>query len=72
MRDFGIWAMIGFWASAIGGILMGISWARRRNRNPADPELIRRSLKRRLEAGEIDQAEYERRLAELDRPSSDA
>ncbi len=66
MRDFGIWAMLAFWGSAIGGILLAVAWARRRNRNPVDRDLLRQSLERRLAAGEIDEAEYQRRLTYLD------
>lgn len=61
--SFGFWAMIAFWASAIGGIVIGISWARTRNRNPASREAILRSLRARLDAGEITQEEYEKKLA---------
>jgi putative membrane protein len=64
--DFGIWAMLAFWGSAIGGIALGVAWARARRHNPVRRDLIERSLKRRLEKGEIDEAEYERRLASLD------
>ncbi len=64
--DFGIWAMLAFWGSAIGGIALGVAWARTRRHNPVRRDLIEGSLKRRLEKGEIDQAEYERRLAAVD------
>ncbi len=63
--DFGFWAMIVFWGTAIGGIVTAISWARLKGRNPAGRELLIKSLKKRLEAGEISQAEYESKLAEL-------
>ena len=62
---FGFWAMIVFWGSAIGGIATAIGWARMKGRNPVDRELLLRSLKRRLEAGEISEAEYQKKLAEL-------
>jgi hypothetical protein len=39
----------GFWASAIGGILIGISWARARGNNPVDREVLIKSLQHRLE-----------------------
>ena len=64
--EFGIWAMIAFWGSAIGGIVFAISWARAKGRNPVDRELLLRSLKQRLEKGEIDEEEYRRRVAGLD------
>ena len=63
--EFGIWAMIAFWASAVGGIAVAITWARSRGRGPGNRDLLVQSLKRRLEAGEISQAEYEKRLAGL-------
>lgn len=60
---FGVWAMLAFWASAIGGILIGVSWARTRGKNPVDPDLQIKSLQARLKSGDISQAEYEKRLA---------
>ncbi|MGD8842669.1 MAG: SHOCT domain-containing protein [Gammaproteobacteria bacterium] len=60
--SFGFWAMLAFWASAIGGLVIGISWARTRGRNPVDPELQLKSLKSRLDAGEISREEYEKRV----------
>jgi putative membrane protein len=57
--------MIAFWASAIGGIVIGISWARARGRNPVDKELLINSLKSRLESGEITPEDYEKKLSEL-------
>ena len=65
--DFGFWAMIIFWGTAIGGIATAITWARMKGRNPVDRELLVKSLQRRLEAGEISQDEYDKRLAELPR-----
>ena len=61
----GFWAMILCWLSAIGGIAMAILWAASKRRRPLDRELLARSLERRLKAGEISQAEYEKRLDEL-------
>ncbi|UCE75943.1 MAG: SHOCT domain-containing protein [Gammaproteobacteria bacterium] len=65
--DFGFWAMIIFWGTAIGGIATAITWARMKGRNPVDRELLVKSLQRRLEAGDISQDEYDKRLAELPR-----
>lgn len=65
--SFGFWAMLAFWASAIGGIAIGISWARSRGRNPVPPELQIKSLQSRLDAGEITQDEYDRKLAAIRR-----
>lgn len=59
--------MIIFWAAAIGGIATAITWARMKGRNPVDRELLLRSLQRRLEAGDISQDEYDKKLAELPR-----
>lgn len=66
--EFGFWAMLVFWGSAIGGIALGISWARMKGRNPASRELLEKSLKRRLEAGEISRAAYDSKLAALRKP----
>jgi hypothetical protein len=63
--DFGFWAMIIFWGTAIGGIATAITWARMKGRNPVDRELLVKSLQRRLEAGEISQDAYDKKLAEL-------
>ena len=63
--DFGIWAMLMFWASAAGGILLAIIWAKRRNSNPVSRELLMRSLKKRLEQGEISQDEFDKRIEAL-------
>jgi putative membrane protein len=60
--SFGFWAMLAFWASAIGGLVIGISWARTRGRNPVDPELQLKSLKARLDAGDISREEYDKRV----------
>ncbi len=63
--EFGIWAMLAFWASAIGGIAGAIRWAGSRRQNPVSRDLILRSLERRLEEGEITREEFDRKLAEL-------
>ncbi len=63
--EFGVWAMIAFWGSAVGGIAIAVSWARSRGGNPVKRDMLVQSLKRRLEAGEISQAEYETKLAGL-------
>ena len=59
--SFGFWAMIAFWGSAIGGIVIAISWARARGKNPVDQELLIKSLNSRLESGEITQEEYKKK-----------
>jgi putative membrane protein len=63
--EFGFWAMIIFWGTALGGIATAIVWARMRGTNPVDRELLVKSLQKRLQAGEISQQEYEKKLAEL-------
>lgn len=63
--SFGFWAMIAFWGSAIGSIVIGMSWARTRDKNPVDRELLIKSLQHRLESGEITQEEYEIKLNAL-------
>lgn len=64
--DFGLWAMLAFWASAMGGIMLGISWAKSRGKkSPAPREVILKSLKTRVEKGEITEEEYQKRLKEL-------
>lgn len=68
--EFGFWAMIVFWGTAIGGIATAIGWARLKGRNPASRDLIIKSLKARLEAGEISQEEFDSKLAELPDTSS--
>jgi len=60
--SFGFWAMLAFWASAIGGIVIGISWAKTRGRKPVDTALQIKSLQSRLESGEITPEEYEKKL----------
>ncbi len=66
MSEFGFWAMLAFWASAVGGIALAISWARARGRNPVPRELLLKSLKKRLQKGEISADEYARRVDELE------
>ena len=65
MSEFGVWAMIVFWGSALGGIAFAISWARSRSHNPVTKEQLLNSLKQRLEKSEISQQEYDRRVAEI-------
>ncbi|MCW8906351.1 MAG: hypothetical protein OQL28_03805 [Sedimenticola sp.] len=47
--EFGIWAMLLFWASALGGIGLAIGWARMKGRNGAGHRSPDTSLKRRPE-----------------------
>jgi hypothetical protein len=61
----GFWAMILCWVSAIGGIVTAILWAASKRRQPLDKEMLIRSLDRRLKAGEISQAEYDKKLVDL-------
>ena len=61
----GFWAMILCWVSAIGGIAMAILWAASKRRQPLDRELLIRSLDRRLNDGDISQAEYDKKLDDL-------
>jgi uncharacterized membrane protein len=61
----GFWAMILCWVSAIGGIVTAILWAASKRRQPLDKEMLIRSLDRRLKAGEISQAEYDKKLDDL-------
>ena len=63
----GFWYMILCWVSAIGGIAGAILWAASKRRPPLDEEVLRKSLERRLKTGEIDPAEYQKRLAQLRR-----
>jgi uncharacterized membrane protein len=65
MSTTGFWAMILCWVSAIGGIATAILWAASKRRQPLDRELLIRSLDRRLKTGEISQAEYEKKLNDL-------
>jgi uncharacterized membrane protein len=64
--EFGIWAMLLFWASAAGGIALAISWGRSKNRNPVNRQQIKKSLKTRLQRGELEQDEYDRKIRELE------
>jgi len=65
-EDFGLWAMFAFWASAIGGIFLGIQWAKSRSKkSPASKEAIIASLKIRRDAGEITELEYQKKLDTL-------
>ena len=57
--------MILCWISAIGGIVTAVLWAASKRRQPLDRELLIRSLDRRLKAGEINQAEYDKKLNDL-------
>ena len=70
MSEFGVWAMLVFWGSALGGIAFAITWAKSRSRNPATREQIINSLKQRLEKGEISQQDFARRMAEIDTKKS--
>lgn len=67
MSEFGVWAMIVFWGSAVGGIAFAITWSRSRSHNPVPREQLLKSLKQRLEKGEISQQEYARRIAEINK-----
>jgi uncharacterized membrane protein len=69
--DFGFWAMIVFWGTAIGGIATAITWGRMKGRNPVDRKLLVESLRKSLEAGEISQEEYDRKLAKLPGPADE-
>ncbi len=62
---FGFWAMLAFWGSAIGGIVLGISWAKMKGRNPVTPSLLEKSLKRRLDSGEISLESFDQKMSEL-------
>ena len=62
--------MILCWVSAIGGIAMAILWAASKRRQPLDRELLIKSLDRRLNDGEISQAEYDKKLDDLQHEES--
>ncbi|ORU90584.1 MAG: hypothetical protein A6F71_06365 [Cycloclasticus sp. symbiont of Poecilosclerida sp. M] len=65
-QNFGLLSMLAFWASAIGGVFLAVQWAKRKSKkNPAPRDVIIKSLKKRLDEGEITQAEYEQRLKAL-------
>jgi uncharacterized membrane protein len=68
--EFGIWAMLLFWASAAGGIALAISWGRSRSKNPVHKQQIEKSLKMRLQRGELEQDEYDKRIRELNQQPS--
>ncbi len=57
--------MLVFWGSALGGIALGISWAKMKGRNPVNRSLLEKSLKRRLEKGELTQDEFDQKISEL-------
>jgi hypothetical protein len=61
----GFWAMILCWVSAIGGFATAILWAASKRRQPLDRELLIKSLDQRLKAGAISQAEYDKKLNDL-------
>jgi len=64
--SFGLWAMFAFWASAIGGIFLAVQWANRKSKkSPAPHDVILKSLKKRLDDGEITQDEYDERSKRL-------
>ena len=65
--EFGFWAMIIFWGTAVGGTATAITWARMKGRNPANRKLIEKSLQQRLDQGEISREEFEQRMSALDR-----
>jgi len=64
--SFGLWAMFAFWGSAIGGIFLAVKWANRKSKkSPAPKDVILKSLKKRLDDGEMSQQEYEDRCKDL-------
>jgi hypothetical protein len=65
--EFGFWAMLVFWGSAIGGIALGISWAKMKGRNPVNRSLLEKSLQRRLDAGEITPELFKQKMEELNK-----
>ena len=58
--------MVIFWGSAIGGIAFAVTWARSKSRNPVNRELLLKSLKQRLEKGEIDEEQYRQKISQLE------
>jgi len=65
-EGFGLWAMLAFWASAIGGIFLGVQWAKSRSKkSPASKEAIIISLKMRRDAGELTELEYQKKIDSL-------
>jgi len=64
--DFGLWTMLAFWASAIGGIVLAVQWANRKSKkSPAPRDVMVKSLNKRLADGEISPEEHQRRLKDL-------
>ncbi|MBL4744271.1 MAG: SHOCT domain-containing protein [Cycloclasticus sp.] len=64
--DFGLWAMLAFWGSAISGIYLAVSWANKKSKkSPAPRDVMIKSLDKRLSEGELTPEEYERRLKNL-------
>jgi len=64
--DFGLWAMLAFWASAIGGIFLAVQWANKKSKKSSAPrDVMIKSLDKRLAEGEITPEEYQRRLKDL-------
>ncbi|WP_428624366.1 hypothetical protein [Sedimenticola sp.] len=57
--------MLIFWGSAVGGIVLAINWARLKGRNPVKRELLEKSLKQRLERGDLSREAYDQKLAAL-------
>ena len=54
--DFGLWAMLAFWASAMGGIMLGISWAKSRGEEKprtqgSDSKIVEDSTGKRRDHG---------------------
>ena len=65
-QDFGLWVMLAFWSSAVGGIFLAVKWANRRSKkSPVSKDIILLSLKDRLDDGTITQEEYEKRCKNL-------
>lgn len=65
LSGFGFWAMIMFWCSAIGGIVLAVNWAKRKGGNPVDNDILIKSLKQRYERGEISQKRFESELRKI-------
>ncbi len=64
--DFGLWAMLAFWGSSIGGIFLAIQWASKKGKkSPAPRDVMIKSLDKRLAEGEITAEEHQRRINEL-------
>ena len=72
--EFGILAMVAFWASAVGGVAFAISWSKAKSRNPVSKKLLLKSLEERLENGEIGEEEFQRRrkqITQTEKPGND-